>query len=173
MAGHDQQVKNGILKVAVVADTHGCFPEALRPVWNTADEIWHLGDFSDSACLHAFQRLDPPLSAVLGNNDFGLDLPQSLRLTRKGRTFVLIHILPRMPSGADVFLHGHTHVPSDETRMGVRLLNPGTIGKPNKGAPPSWAWLEIPEPPAPIRWRIVPLEPPCSKPGKHPLSLQA
>jgi predicted phosphodiesterase len=44
---------------------------------------------------------------------------------------------------ADFLLFGHTHVPRDEQVGDCRLLNPGTIGKPNKGSPPSWAWLEI------------------------------
>ena len=158
MSGNIGYVKTGISRVAVVADTHGRFPESLKALLRGADEIWHLGDFCDAACLQAFRSLGPPLYAVMGNNDYGLDLPQSLRLLRHGRTFVLTHILPQFPSGADFFLHGHTHVPSDERRMGIRLLNPGTIGKPNKGAPPSWAWLEIPEEPGEIGWQLMKLE---------------
>ncbi|MCX7869905.1 MAG: metallophosphatase family protein, partial [Terrimicrobiaceae bacterium] len=66
MAANGGQVKAGVLRVAVVADTHGRFPETLREELNSADEIWHLGDFCDAACLEAFRRLDPPLRAVLG-----------------------------------------------------------------------------------------------------------
>jgi len=41
-------------------------------------------------------------------------------------------------------LHGHTHVPRDETDFyGVRWLNPGCITHPRGGFPPSFAWLEL------------------------------
>ena len=43
----------------------------------------------------------------------------------------------------DILLHAHTHVPRDETIGGVRFLNPGCVTRPNRGAPPSVAWLEI------------------------------
>jgi predicted phosphodiesterase len=50
------------------------------------------------------------------------------------------------PSGAkrvDVLLHGHTHVPRNERRGRVLFLNPGCVTRPNRGAPPGLAWLEI------------------------------
>lgn len=43
----------------------------------------------------------------------------------------------------DVLLHGHTHVPRNERRGGVLFLNPGCVTRPNRGAPPGVAWLEI------------------------------
>ena len=42
----------------------------------------------------------------------------------------------------------------DETIGGVRFLNPGCITRPNRGAPASFAWLEI-EAGSAIEWRIV------------------
>ncbi len=57
--------------------------------------------------------------------------------------------------GAQVLLHGHTHVPRDETDpSGVRWLNPGCITRPNRGAPASFAWLTL-EPGKPLRWELV------------------
>lgn len=131
------------MRIAVIADTHGRFPESVRSAIATADEIWHLGDFGDLATLEAVRLCGPRVFAVLGNNDFTLDLPMELHLERGGRTFRLIHIPPRHATGAEFLLHGHTHVPRDERIGDVRVLNPGTIGKPNKGAPPEWAWLDV------------------------------
>jgi predicted phosphodiesterase len=34
-------------------------------------------------------------------------------------------------------------VPRDESRGGVRFLNPGCVTRPNRGSPPSVAVLEI------------------------------
>ena len=55
----------------------------------------------------------------------------------------------------DVLLHGHTHVPRNERRGRVLFLNPGCVTRPNRGAPPSVAWLEITD--AKITWKLVPL----------------
>jgi predicted phosphodiesterase len=52
----------------------------------------------------------------------------------------------------DFLLHGHTHVPRNERVGGCRILNPGSLGKANKGAPASWAWLEIGT--RGVRWKI-------------------
>lgn len=41
--------------------------------------------------------------------------------------------LPPLPQGS-VFLSGHTHVKLDETREGIRCLNPGSISIPKDGS---------------------------------------
>lgn len=146
------------MRIAVIADTHGRLPGSLVETLRSADEIWHLGDFCDPALLEATRRIGPPVQAVLGNNDVLLDLPLTLDLERAGRTFRLIHIppAPRRIEGVDFLLHGHTHVPRDEVVNGVRVLNPGTVGKPNKGAPTAYAWLEI-DPDGTVRWTVHPI----------------
>ncbi|MFM8764432.1 MAG: metallophosphoesterase family protein [Spartobacteria bacterium] len=144
------------MRIAVISDTHGRLPEKILPSLAAADEIWHLGDFCNLSTLSACIGIGRPFYAVLGNNDFGLDLPLTLDLVRCGRTFHLIHILPRRLPAADFLLFGHTHVPRDEQVESCRLLNPGTIGKPNKGAPPSWAWLEISEN-GEVSWKMNPV----------------
>ena len=40
--------------------------------------------------------------------------------------------LPPLPAGS-VFLSGHTHVKMDETRGGIRCLNPGSVSIPKDG----------------------------------------
>ncbi len=148
--------ESGTLNIAVIADTHGRFPESTWAALQTAHEIWHLGDFCDLATLERVKNLGRPVSAVLGNNDFGMDLPIHLLLEREGWTFRLIHIPPLRPGGTDFVLHGHTHVPRDEKIGETRVLNPGTIGKPNKGAPPSWAWVSFTSGQSPI-WEVGPV----------------
>jgi hypothetical protein len=131
------------MRIAVLADTHGRLPDRAIPHLQTADEIWHLGDYCDLETLTRVRMLGRPFFGVLGNNDWGLDLPERLELERLGRTFSLLHIPPRRTRGEEFLLHGHTHVPRDEKLDGTRLLNPGSIGKANKGAPASWAWLDL------------------------------
>ncbi len=141
------------MKIAVIADTHGRFPDSVATQIREADEIWHLGDFCDLSTLEAVKALSPPFFAVLGNNDYNLDLPPHLILEREGKTFRLIHIPPSRPGGVDFVLHGHTHVPRDEMVGSTRVLNPGCISRPNRGAPASFAWLEIT--PEAFTWEIV------------------
>lgn len=140
------------MRIAVIADTHGRFPGSVAREISSADEIWHLGDFCDLDTLVEVRSLGPEFHAVLGNNDWGLDLPMYLTLERAGRSFRLIHIPPFRPSGADFLLHGHTHVPRDEMLGATRVLNPGCISRPNRGAPASWAWLEIDEATGDVTW---------------------
>ena len=145
------------MKIAVIADTHGKLPLTVAEDIQSADEIWHLGDFTDPLMLAAVRRLGPPFQGVIGNCDYDIDLPERLLLKRGGHSFLLIHIPPRRLEGADFLLHGHTHVPRDERIGATRVLNPGAIGKPNHGAPCSYAWLEIDDA-CRVTWRVVPVK---------------
>lgn len=140
------------MRIAVISDTHGRFPESVAREIRHADEIWHLGDFCDLATLSAVQALGRPFYGVLGNNDWSLDLPRKLVLERGGQSFLLVHIPPSHPGGADVLLHGHTHVPRNELVGDTRVLNPGTVGKADKGAPASWGWLTVEQ--GAMHWEI-------------------
>lgn len=145
------------MRIAVLADTHDRCPPDLAARLREADEIWHLGDVCAPDTLVELEQLGPPLRIVAGNGDDYPAWPETLRLERGGHTFFLVHIPPaRTPSGVHAVLHGHTHVPRDETdQLGVRWLNPGCITRP-RGAGTSFAWLLV-EPGRDIEWRIVKL----------------
>lgn len=145
------------MRIAVIADTHNRLPDGLRALLAGADEIWHLGDICREDILQELRRLGPPLLAVRGNCDPRGLAPDTLLLERGGHTFYLVHEPTKVaPEGAHFALHGHTHVPRDETIGGLRLLNPGTVGKANHGSPTSFAWLTV-EAGKPPGWQIVPL----------------
>lgn len=132
------------MRIAVISDTHDRYSAALPGQLREADEIWHLGDVCAPETLVEFEHLGPPLRVVVGNCD-AFPWPLTLDLEREGTRFHLVHIPPRLaPRGAQVVLHGHTHVPRDETdERGIRWLNPGCITRPNRGAPASFAWLTV------------------------------
>lgn len=146
------------LRIAVIADTHNRFPETVAAALSSADEIWHLGDVCRGATLELVRRLGPPVTVVKGNNDFLQPWPMEVTLERAGHSCRLVHIPPRRvkPGEGGILLHGHTHVPRDEVIDGTRILNPGSIGKANKGSPPSYAWLELGENGS-VGWEIVTL----------------
>lgn len=143
------------MRIAVISDTHDRFPPDLPQRIAGADEIWHLGDVCAPETLVEFEQLGVPLRVVMGNCD-GHPWPLSLDLTRAGRRFHLVHIPPRTaPKGVEFVLHGHTHVPRDETDpLGVRWLNPGCITRPNRGAVASFAWLTVARGKS-ARWELV------------------
>lgn len=145
------------MRIAVIADTHNHLPDTLRATLAEADEIWHLGDIGQRDLLDAIRSIGPRVQAIRGNCDPHNLAPEALNLERGGLRFYLLHEPPDLvPTGTDIALHGHTHVPRDETIDGVRYLNPGTVSKPNRGAPISFAWLELSKG-APPRWTVVPL----------------
>jgi uncharacterized protein len=144
-----------LMRIAVISDTHDRYPPALPKRLRGADELWHLGDVCAPETLGEFEELGVPMQVVAGNCD-AHPWPLTLDLEREGRRFHLVHIPPtRAPRGADVILHGHTHVPRDETDpAGMRWLNPGCITRPNRGAPASFAWLIL-QRGKPLKWELT------------------
>jgi putative phosphoesterase len=142
------------MRIAIIADTHDRLPDSVCESIRSADEIWHLGDVCSPAILARLARV-APLRIVRGNCDSEPGWPLALDFKLHGLRFHLEHIPSGKPPACDVFLHGHTHVPRDETVGGVRFLNPGCITRPNMGAPASYAWLtfENGEP----AWKTVPV----------------
>ena len=131
------------MRILVLADTHNRSPADLSTLAKEADEIWHLGDVCAPTLLDELRLLGPPVMVV--------------DLVRQRLRFRLQHIPPlphRPPNDCDVLLHGHTHVPRDETISGVRFLNPGCVTRPNRGAPPSVAYLGLTKD-GKVEWNLV------------------
>ena len=145
------------MKIFVLADTHNKLPSNLESLAAGADEIWHLGDVCAPSILETIEAFGPPVTVVRGNCDSNSEWPLTLDLKRNSVRFRLSHIPPDdVPSNADVILHGHTHVPRNESLKGVRFLNPGCVTRPNRGAPASVALLEIAED-GKLNWRLTTL----------------
>jgi uncharacterized protein len=143
------------MRIAVISDTHDRLPRHILEPLGTADEIWHLGDVVEEPVLDLVRRLGPPVRVVRGNCDSCLDWPLELPLEIEGFAILLVHIPPAMaPDGVELLFHGHTHVPRNEVVGAARFYNPGCIARPNRGAPASYAWLELVRGKAP-RWKVV------------------
>jgi putative phosphoesterase len=140
-------------RIFVLADTHNRLPESVREMAKDADEIWHLGDVCAETILDELRAIGPPVVVVRGNCDSNFEWPLVLDLARGGLKFRLQHVPPDRLPDVDVLLHGHTHLPRNERRGRVLCLNPGCVTRPNRGAPPSVAWLEIAA--GKINWNLV------------------
>lgn len=143
-----------MIRIAVISDTHDWMPPGLSARLAGTDEIWHLGDVCEPDTLAELEALGKPLHIVLGNNEAHALWPLELTLERAGHKFFLTHVPPvRAPAGVAIVLHGHTHVPRDETdERGVRWLNPGCLNHPRGGARAGFAWLLL-ESGRPVDWR--------------------
>jgi uncharacterized protein len=151
-----QEQSKETLRIFVLADTHNRLPQHVKELAKGADEIWHLGDVCVDSILHELRAIGPRVTHVRGNCDSNFEWPLVVDLVRGGLKFRLQHVPPNQPpNDIDVLLHGHTHVPRNERRGSVLFLNPGCVTRPNRGSPPSAAWLEIVD--GKINWRLVPL----------------
>lgn len=147
------------MEIVVLSDTHNALPDEVLPYLAKADEIWHLGDVTDERCLAPLQEMVKPLHIVRGNCDDNWNWPWVRDLEREGYLVRLIHIPPggEPPPGIDLLFHGHTHCPRNGEWQGeTRYYNPGSLGRPRRGEPASFGWLELKEGKAP-HWRIITL----------------
>ena len=154
MAGRQKSTE--ALRILVLADTHNRLPENVKEIARDADEIWHLGDVCTDTILDELRAIGSHVTLVRGNCDSNFKWPLVVDLVRGGLRFRLQHVAPQgPPDNVDVLLHGHTHVPRNERRGNLLFLNPGCVARPNRGSPPSVAWLEIKN--GKIDWKLVPL----------------
>lgn len=130
-------------RVAIIADTHVPSRAESVPEWviseiEDADHTIHAGDFDSAEALNTVHEHAQELTAVTGNMDRGLDLPETATVELGSVEFVLTHghgdITNHEDLAALVYEHsedavgvsGHTHQVFDEVIDGVRLLNPGS-----------------------------------------------
>ncbi|MFU8947444.1 metallophosphoesterase family protein [Mycetocola zhadangensis] len=132
-------------RLLLLADTH--VPKRARElpaqVWDavdSADVVFHAGDWVNEELLDQFEDRAARLVGVYGNND-GEDLRSRLPLVAQtvidGIRFAMIHETGTAKGreeradlqfpDIDVLIFGHSHIPWDsESAGGMRLLNPGS-----------------------------------------------
>ena len=105
-------------------------------------------DYAPKQVIPMLSQYQDRILAVRGNCEAEVDqmvlpfpcMADFSQLYVDGVTFYLTHghhfhpdNLPPLPAGS-VFLFGHTHVKLDETRNGIRCLNPGSVSIPKDGS---------------------------------------
>lgn len=138
--------------VGLISDTHGLLRPEVAEVFDGVDMILHAGDVGSRDVLDGLERI-APVTAVRGNVDIGLDLPELARLELAGVHVVVVHgdrLASRTPEkvaeahpGADLVIFGHSHRPL-VCRVGdVLVVNPGTAGRRRFRDPVSLARAEL------------------------------
>ena len=140
------------MKIGIISDTHGHVPNAVHDALAGVDHILHAGDVGPMEVITELGAI-APVSAVLGNTDYSIQLPQTHVQTFVGQKFLVHHIvdLP-VPSQLvrvdmadeqpNVVVFGHTHMPYNEHHHGVLFLNPGSASNPRCGSAPSVAIVQ-------------------------------
>ena len=105
-------------------------------------------DYAPKRVIPMLSQIKEKIMAVRGNCEAEVDqmvlpfpcLADFSQLMVDGKLFHLSHghhqnpqNLPPLPEGS-VFLFGHTHVKLDETVLGIRCLNPGSVSIPKDGS---------------------------------------
>jgi len=134
----------GIVRVVVLADTHGprrwrVCPPPVAAHLQTADLILHAGDVCTASVLAELAQY-APVVAVIGNNDqpdvAAWGATPTAELNPDGLRIAMLHDsgpaagrLARMRKAfpeADLVVFGHSHIPLDESAHGLRIFNPGS-----------------------------------------------
>jgi putative phosphoesterase len=123
------------MRIGVISDTHGLLrPEAL-PALRGSDHIIHAGDVGAPEILDHLTNI-APVTAVRGNVDqaaWARKLAETEVVELSGISIYVLHDLAQLDlkpeaAGVKVVISGHSHVPKQETRLGVLYFNPGSAG---------------------------------------------
>ena len=157
------------MRIGIISDTHGKLPNEVYDVFEQVDHILHGGDVGTVELLDELEAL-APVTAVYGNTD-GFEIRarcvQVAKLELQGLYVTVTHgdqfgvpnpaALHLAFPQADIIVYGHTHRPLLElVDKTVTVINPGSVGHPADGRPPSVGIMEL-EHGLPPRGRIVPL----------------
>lgn len=123
------------MKLVVMSDSHGNDENVMKVIEanKDADYFYHLGDLCSSCFSY------PKMSVIKGNNDYE-DYPKKIVASFYKWNILMIHSdriygFNRLEAlknlgkkeNCQIVLYGHTHIPSDDTVDGIRLLNPGSL----------------------------------------------
>lgn len=146
-----------VIRILLLSDSHGDQVNMVTAVRRVKpDMILHLGDcYRDAKRLHSMFP-DIPMHMVIGNCDWGNQAPAEQILDIEGYKVLMCHghaynvkmtllqlELTAKEKGVDVVLFGHTHQVFYDWYNGLAMFNPGSIGNPRPGIPPSYGILTL------------------------------
>lgn len=157
-----------VVRLGVIADTHGLYDPAIERYFRSVDHIIHAGGIGEPGVLIRLSAVAPVI-AVAGNVDgyekSGFPSHRIIRLA--GRRIAVRHIVfqgGRLTPEArafldreqpDICIFGHTHRPTVERYGGTLLFNPGSAGPKRFALPRAVGLLSISR--ASVRPRLISL----------------
>lgn len=133
------------MRILLLSDTHSFLDDRILAYAQTADEIWHAGDFGTLEILEKLKSIKP-VRAVFGNIDdqkIRQEIPEILNFTCANVSVLMIHIggYPKRYSARakeqiellkpQLFISGHSHILKAmyDEKYQLLHLNPGACGK--------------------------------------------
>lgn len=135
-----------MIKIGLIADTHGYLDPQVKEFFSDRDEIWHAGDFGNITIAKELEKIASVIG-VYGNVD-GRDIrdiyPLHQKFEKEGIRVWITHIggipgrycipireeLNQNPP--DLFICGHSHIlriARDQQLNKMLYMNPGAAGK--------------------------------------------
>jgi putative phosphoesterase len=138
--------------VGLIADTHGLLRPEVAEAFAGVEHVFHAGDVGSQDVLDGLAAL-ASVTAVRGNIDGGLDLPDVARLELAGVRVVVVHghrLASRTPENvaaahpdAGLVVFGHSHRPVVGRVGEVLAVNPGSAGRQRFRNPVTVALAEL------------------------------
>lgn len=159
------------MKTLIISDIHGSY-ECLEKTLNThliydqiilvGDLMYHgprnpiLEDYNPAKVAQILNDLKVPVIAVRGNCDSEVDqMLINFPILGDFATLIIdsfrIHVThghledperASLNTKANLYISGHTHLPSIKMNQDTILLNPGSISLPKENNPPSYGYLD-------------------------------
>ncbi|MGV3773386.1 MAG: metallophosphoesterase family protein [Verrucomicrobiales bacterium] len=135
--------KGAVFKIGVLSDTHGELEPRIQELFTGVNHIVHAGDIGLPWLILKLEEI-APVTAILGNNDEGLNFKETEMIELASRKFLIHHIVDLQKPNSriakkiirdnpDVVVFGHSHKPFCETVGQTLYLNPGYAGKARFG----------------------------------------
>jgi hypothetical protein len=156
-----------MIRVAIVADTHGYLDPRIAALVHECDLAVHGGDIGNAGVLKALQPRSGRVHAVLGNNDVArkwpadeqallANIPELTTIALPGGKLVVVHghrlpartrhqRLRRQHPEARAIVYGHSHRLVADRDGNPWVLNPGAAGRARTYGGPSCIVLEASE----------------------------
>lgn len=148
-----------VVRVALLADTHGHLEPRIVALTRSCDWIVHAGDIGSLDVLEQLRAQDTPVLAIRGNNDTLAKwplaqrpdlarLPETAQLALPGGELIVVHG-DRYPAAvrharlradhrqARAIVYGHSHRLLIDDKALPWLLNPGAAGRTRTYGGPS------------------------------------
>lgn len=145
-------------KLLILSDSHGNVNNMITAILESEpDMVIHLGDCETDVYRLEERFPDMHFETIAGNCDYDDEYLEKI-IEIEGKKILICHghtynvkggylniEMASLEKGVDIALFGHTHKVFYDNNNGLIMMNPGSIGAPPYGIPPSYGLLYLDE----------------------------